>query len=241
MAETETFTGFPAEALAFFKDLAENNNREWFEAHKRVYLDRVVSPAQQFVVALGERLHELSSDVRYDTRTNGTGSISRIYRDTRFSADKTPYKTHLGMYFGVAGSKRDQGGGYFVHLDVTGGVIYTGVHGFTKPQLEAFRQAVLDETRGASLEAAIAEVTQSGVYTIGGETLKRVPAGYNPYHPRAHLLRYTALYAHSPRIDPEVVTSPQLIDVCYAHCWAMLPLHLWLAPVASGDAASQPA
>jgi uncharacterized protein (TIGR02453 family) len=239
MAETEAFAGFPSEALAFFKDLAENNNRDWFEAHRQVYLDRVLSPAQQFVVALGERLHALSPDIRYDTRTNGTGSIARIYRDIRFSADKTPYKTHLGMYFGVPGHKRDEGGGYFIHLDATGGVVYTGVHGFTKPQLEAFRRAVLDETRGVGLEAAIAEVAGRGTYTVGGETLKRVPVGYDPHHPRAHLLRYTALYAHSPRIDPEVVTSAELVDVCYAHCWAMLPLHHWLAPVAHEDAAVQ--
>jgi hypothetical protein len=65
--------------------------------------------------------------------------------------------------------------------------------------------------------------------------------GYDPQHPRAHLLRYTALYAHSPRIDLDIVTSPELVDVCYAHCWTMLPLHLWLAPVVGETVIAGPA
>jgi uncharacterized protein (TIGR02453 family) len=228
MSADQAFSGFPANGLLFFQELAENNNRAWFEAHKQTYLDSVVTPAQAFVSALGERLWTLSACITYDTRTNGTGSIGRIYRDIRFSADKTPYKTSLGMNFGPAGSKRGGGAGYMVHMNADGAVVYMGVHGFSKDQLAAYRQAVVDEAFGTSLEAAIAAVTETGVYSVGGETLKRVPAGFDAGQRRANLLRYTALYSHAPRIAPAVVSSPEVVDACFEHCRGMLPLYHWL-------------
>ncbi len=93
------FQGFPAEGLRFLRDLAENNNKPWFEANKELYLAAIQTPAVALVAALGERLHERFPDIRYDARTNGSGSLMRIYRDTRFSADKSPYKTNVAMMF----------------------------------------------------------------------------------------------------------------------------------------------
>jgi uncharacterized protein (TIGR02453 family) len=228
MSTVQAFSGFPANGLLFFQELAENNNRAWFEAHKQFYLDCVVSPAQAFVSALGEQLRLLSADITYDTRTNGSGSIGRIYRDIRFSADKTPYKTCLSMNFGPAGGKRGGGTGYMVHVDADGAMLYVGVHEFSKEQLAAYREAVAGEELGPALVAAITSITQKGPYSVGGESLKRVPAGYDAGMQRAYLLRYTALYAHSAQIAPAVVASPDLVAVCLDHCRNMLPLYQWL-------------
>jgi uncharacterized protein (TIGR02453 family) len=214
--------------LRFFQELADNNNRDWFEKHKQTYVEYVLNPAQAFVVELGERLHTLSDSITYDTRTNGAGSIGRIYRDIRFSADKSPYKTSLGMTFGPAGSKRGEGAGFMVHIDPTGAAVYVGAHAFSKPQLAAYRDAVVDETLGADLEASIAAVTQTGNYHVGGETLKRVPSGYDAGHPRANLLRYTALYAYGPRVAPAVVSTAEVVEACFEHCRNLLPLYSWL-------------
>ena len=94
-----TFTGFPREGIQFLRDIDDNNNRDWFEAHKHIYQTALVEPAQAFIVALGERLQTIAPNVQYDTRTNGSGSLMRIYRDVRFSKDKSPYKNWIGIVF----------------------------------------------------------------------------------------------------------------------------------------------
>ena len=83
--ETQAFDGFPMDALRFLQELSENNDKTWFDANKMRYTDGVIANAPSFVAALGERLQaEISPDITYDTRTNGAGSMMRIYRDTRF-------------------------------------------------------------------------------------------------------------------------------------------------------------
>src|SRR5262249_50222751 len=146
-------------------------------------------------------LQGILSDIVYDARANGSGSIRRIYRDIRFSKDKSPYHTHMGISFWQSGQKRFEGSGFYVHLDATGAEVYTGMYMFDKPLLEAYRQAVIDDVLGEELEDAIASVKQAGNYGVGSESFKRVPAGYDPKHPRADLLRYGALNAGAPHID----------------------------------------
>lgn len=97
--DLQSFSGFPEEGIQFLADLDVNNNRDWFQANKKLFQERLQIPAQQFVAALGVRLLKISAGIRYDTRTNGSGSLMRIYRDTRFSKDKTPYKTNISMAF----------------------------------------------------------------------------------------------------------------------------------------------
>ena len=99
MTNIQNFSGFSQEVISFYNELALNNDRDWFNAHKSVYTEKVLEPAQGFVLAMGERLRMLSPNIIADPRTNGSGSIFRIYKDTRFSKDKTPYKTFLGDLF----------------------------------------------------------------------------------------------------------------------------------------------
>ena len=233
MDTASTFSGFPKQGLQFYRNLAANNNRDWFQVHKQEYLDYVLAPAVDFVIALGERLKTLSKSITYDTRTNGAGSIMRIYRDTRFSKDKTPYKTHLGISFGQGGKKKTESPGFHFHLDADGAALYTGLYMFSKPVLAAFRDAVVDDRLGKELESALAAVGRAGQYEIGGEQSKRVPARYDPSHRRADLLKYKGLYAKSPLIKPAVVSTPELVEVCFEHCRNMLPLQQWLAKVDS--------
>ena len=102
------FNGFLAAGLQFLADLEVNNEKEWFEAHKDVYQSQLLEPATNFITAVGERLQSISNQIRYDTRTNGSGSLMRIYRDTRFSKDKTPYKTAVsGMWWQGEGKKME--------------------------------------------------------------------------------------------------------------------------------------
>ncbi len=233
MSNQPPFAGFPKETLQFLKDLAANNNREWFKAHEEDYRRILLTPAQDFVIALGERMKAISKRISYDPQTNGRGSIMRIYRDIRFSKDKSPYNTNLRMIFWEGGLKKTENPGYYFSMDANEAVLYSGMHMFSKELLETYRQAVLDPDLGKDLEAALEAVKQAGKFEVGGETYKRVPAGYPSDHVRAPYLLYTGLYALSPKIAAQTLTSPDLVEICFDHARKMSPIHQWLVRLIS--------
>jgi uncharacterized protein (TIGR02453 family) len=231
MSETQEFTGFPAQGLQFLEDLKQNNNREWFQAHKGVYTNYVLRPAQNFVPALGERLQTVSDGIAYGNQASGRGSILRIYRDLRFTKDKRPYNTHVRLLFWEGSRKKMENPGFYLVIEPNGGTTYAGMYRFPKPFLEAYREAVMDEELGSDLERVLAALSEAGEYQIGGERYKRVPRGYDAAHERVDLLLYKGLYAEAPGIGREVLMSPELVDVSLEHCRNMAPLHRWLVQV----------
>ena len=233
MSEAPDFSGFPQEGLRFLAGLQENNNREWFEAHKDQYRTQVLAPAQDLVFALGERLkREISPGVVYDTATNGSGSILRIYRDLRFSKDQRPYNPYVRLVFWEGPRKKMENPSFFLRIAPDGVGAYAGIYVFAKPVLAAYRDAVVEDELGPELEAAIDAVKGAGAYTVGGEHYKRVPRGYPADHPRAELLRYNGLWAHTAdAADPAASATPDLVEVCMEHCRNMAPLHHWLVKV----------
>lgn len=225
---TDTFSGFPPQGLQFLADLVENNDREWFNANKPTYQDYILTPAVAFIETLGDRLRFIAPHIQYDTRTNGQGSLMRIYRDVRFSKDKSPYKTWVGIRFWEGAGKGSECPGFFLWFEAGQGGLFAGMYGFSPAMLKVYRQAVVDEELGTELEAAIALVQAAGAYEIGGERYKKVPRGFDAEHPRAHLLKHKALYASSPRFSPKELSSPDLVEQCAAHCENMTPLHRWM-------------
>lgn len=224
----EPFTGFPPEGLQFLRDLAANNERPWFEANKATYLRAVQAPAVALVAALGERLHARFPSVRYDTRTNGSGSLMRIYRDTRFSADKSPYKTTIAMMFSAGQDGKMSTPGFGLQITPEQVELIAGIFAFTAPALEAYRAAVLDETLGAELEQAAAAVRAAGDYPIAGVGYKRVPAGLPAGHPRAPWLMHKGLHVFAPPIARDVAQTPALVEAAFTAFVAMAPIEQWL-------------
>ena len=222
------FSGFPQGYARFFQELAANNNREWFEAHRKDYTRLIQEPAQTFVTTFGERLHDISPDFQYDTRTNGGGSMTRINRDVRFSADKSPYNTHIGMVFWEGGRKRMENSGVFVNISAEGAMLYIGWHIFPDVIINVYRDRVASNGEGSKLESILAAVRKAG-FEVGGEHYKRVPAGYSADHPRADLLKHNGLYVTSSELPPETVSSSQFIDLCFEQVRATAPLLKWLA------------
>ena len=229
---SDSFNGFPAEGLQFLADLEANNERPWFQARKQLYLDKIVTPTIAFVAAMGERLQTISPHINYDTRTNGSGSMMRIYRDVRFSKDKRPYKTHVGIVFWEGSGKKTECPAFYFGLNADGAGAHAGLYGFPKPMLTAYREAVADDKLGSELEAAIAKVQAAG-YQIGGAHYKRVPRGYDKDHPREELLRHNTLTGSGSKMETAVVTSPALLDVCFEHFKNMAPLQQWLVKILS--------
>jgi len=221
------FDGFPKELVTFYQDLSQNNNRDWFNEHKDVYKQYVIAPAQDFVRAMGERLRELSPNVVADTRASGAGSIFRIYRDTRFSKDKTPYKTFMGIFFWEGSRKKTENSGFYFHLEPPKLMLATGIHAFPRPLLEAYRDAVVHSEHGAALVQAVERVSR-GPYQIGGRHYKRIPRGYDATHENADFLLYNGLHASIESDIPEELYTEDIVDYCFDRFKDMYPIHQWL-------------
>lgn len=219
------FPGFPRGCVSFYEELRENNEREWFEANKARYERDVLDPARAFVSAMGSRLQAIAPEIVADARSNR--SIFRIYRDTRFSKDKTPYKTHLGLWMWEGGRQRMECSGFYFHLEPPTLMLGVGVYMFSKPMLEAYREAVDDEAMGEDLTAVVEQVGAAGA-RVGGDTFKRVPRGFPKDHPRADLLRHGGLHAGVEGPIPHAMFGPELVDWCFERYAALAPLHTWL-------------
>lgn len=225
-----TFTGFSAQGIQFLRDLRDNNNKEWFEAHKSTYVETIQQPALALVAALGEQLQSKFPDIQYDTRTNGSGSLLRLHRDTRFSADKAPYKTNVAMIFTPAGQKKMEAPGFGLQITPEEVEVMTGIFQFTKPQLEAYRAAVLDDRLGKALVENVQEFPAKG-YRLDGKTYKRVPTGFDAAHPRAEWLKFSGLYAYPAPLSLELAEGPELITSLMMHFEHMAPLRDWLKQI----------
>jgi len=228
MHEGFPFNGFPRELVRFYEDLDHNNNRDWFNRHKDLYQEFVVAPAQDFVRAMGERLRAIAPDVVADTRMTGAGSIFRIYRDIRFSKDKTPYKTYLGIFLWEGQRKKTENSGFYFRLESDSLMLAAGVHVFPRPVLDAYRDAVVDPDHGPALVRAIKKVTASGPYQVGARHYKRTPRGYDPEHENAEYLLYNGLWASIESDVPEELFTEECIDYCFERFQDMAPIHGWL-------------
>jgi len=208
MARQSYFT--PA-VFTFLKDVAANNNRDWWEDNKDRYISVVREPAKEFIADFGVRLQAMSDHFVADTRTNG-GSLMRPYRDTRFSKDKTPYKTNIGIQFRHEMGRDVHAPGFYLHIEP--GACFAGV-GMWRPETKvtrAIRDAIYqrpDDWRTATRSAAF-----TGTWSIDPgeeEMLKRVPKEYDPEFPFADDLRMKSFTA-GEKLTHKAVTSPDFDD-----------------------------
>lgn len=218
------FSGFSKETVKFLKDLARNNDRGWFKDHKDIFDSVVIEPARGFVDAMGARLMEIAPGVIAEPRVNG--SIFRIYRDTRFSRDKTPYKTHLGIFMWEGEGPRVECPGFYFHLEPPNLLLGVGIHIFSKPLLEEYRNSVVHPGHGQALVTAAMKVSER--YNIGELHYKKVPRGFDKDHQFAQFLLYNGLTAWMQTPIPEEVYSERIVDHCFEVFEEMAPLHYWL-------------
>lgn len=220
-----SFEGFSKETLKFFDELANNNTKAWFEANRSLYDQYVLEPARGFVDAMGQKLHDLSTRINAIPKVNQ--SLFRINRDTRFSHDKSPYKTNLGIWFWEGTRKRMECSGFYFHLGDGKLMLGTGTHLFSKELLKLFRDAVMDRRRALSLGAAVKEVSEKG-YIIGGRHYKRFPRGYDASHRQVEFLLFNGLTARIEEDTPKELFSHSIVEYAFSHYKKMYPLHEWL-------------
>ena len=166
---------FSPQLFAFLRDLEAHNEREWFNANKARYEQEVKEPALAFVEDIGYRLPDVAPHLTADKR-----SLFRIYRDTRFSKDKTPYKTHVGIYLRHARSAEADTAGLYLHLAPDSVFMGAGIWHPGTPALKRIRDALV--ARPGEWREAVAAVGPT--WTLAdGESLKRPPQGYKADHP----------------------------------------------------------
>lgn len=171
---------FTSATFSFLRDLAANNNRDWFNAHKQRYEDTVREPALQFVRDFEPHLESISPHFRADDRKVG-GSLFRIYRDVRFSKDKSPYKTYTGVQFRHAAGKDAHAPGFYLHLQPRSLFVGFGIWHPDGPTLGKIRAAIVDDEEGWR-QTMRAPAFTSG-FELAGDTLKRAPRGVAADHP----------------------------------------------------------
>ena len=235
---TSTFSGFQPDAIQFLADLAANNERDWFQPRKAEFERLLKTPLEDLCVALEEQFRARDIPLHADP----VKSPFRIYRDTRFSKDKSPYKTHLAASFGWAGDGVDAAagrshtenvhasGGYF-HLQP--GEIYVG-GGVWHPDsawLTAFRQRIVDNLAGFQAIVEAPEFKgEFGKVGDDGESLKRVPPGFPADHPAADLLRLKNV-TFGRRLADSDATSSELPVIIADSFAAGTPLMRYLATI----------
>ena len=204
-----SFTGFPVAALDFYDDLEVDNTKQFWAAHKHVYDECVRAP----MVALTD---ELAAEF-------GPAKIFRPYRDVRFRADKTPYKTHQGAFVAVA-----EATGWYVEISPRGVMLAGGFYHASPPRLAAYRAAAAHDTYGAELERVVGSLRTRGL-EVGGDRLKTKPRGYDVDHPRIDLLRHRSLTVSRSLGFEQVIHEPGLVDVVRTEWRRMRPLVEWAA------------
>jgi uncharacterized protein (TIGR02453 family) len=215
------FNGFPKELYTFLSDLKKNNNRDWFNANKDKYIQFAKDPTMAFIGAMKDRLHDISPSYVADTRANG-GSMFRIYRDTRFSKDKTPYKTNIGCQFRHSAGKDAHAPGFYLHLQPGENFAGGGIWMPPTPVLAKIREAI-DRNPGEWRQIRDYIGKSKYLRFAEGEKYKRPPRGYDADHPFIEDLKLKTYFANRSFTDREV-TSRAFIDGIVATFQDLTPL-----------------
>ena len=174
------FTGFNKEGIQFLSDLFQNNNKLWFDQNKLTFKNKLELPSKAFLSAMIEKLDTIC-DLKLE------GKIFRIYRDVRFSKDKTPYNTHLRMSFTIPGKKSSPA----LMLSIEHNknlVLGCGIFEFSKEDKDTYREFITDDKMAFEFDKIIEDI-KNNKYKIDIPSYKKIPAGYDESHPRANMLK----------------------------------------------------
>jgi uncharacterized protein (TIGR02453 family) len=221
---------FTPKLFAFLRDLADNNDRDWFKAHKSEYVANVQEPALDFINDFAKPLKSISTHFVADSRTVG-GSMFRIHRDTRFSKDKTPYKSHTGIQFRHFLTRENvHAPGYYLHLEPRN--VFVGL-GLWRPETRVayeIRNSIVDD-RGRWKRATRSKAF-STVYSLEGDSLKRPPSGFDADDPLIEDLKRKDFIA-STRLTQSYVTSTTFMEDYTALCKKGSPFMRFLCEAVS--------
>jgi len=212
------FPGFSPEAIAFLRGLERNNKREWFHPRKHIYEEHVRAPLETLVNAINAGFAEFAP--RYVTPVKK--AVFRIYRDTRFSKDKRPYKTHIAATFYLQNLSKAAGPCFYFHFTPKELLVFAGVYMPEREELLAIRNLLAERhqefgqlLRGSALRKFMGE--------LQGEQLSRVPKGFDADHPAEALIRHKQWFLEST-LNGSVVSSPRMLPEITNRFRAAMPM-----------------
>ena len=192
----------------FLSQLERNNSREWFQAHKDSYRQEVQEPLLGFIADFAEPLAAISPRFVADPRPTG-GSMFRIYRDVRFSQDKSPYKTHAAAQFRHQEGRDVHAPGFYVHLEPENVFVGAGLWHPDGSTLAAVRDAIVEHPERWS--EVVSEPGFVAAHELGGDRLKRAPRGYDPDHPLVEYLKCKDFVAFQNLTESDAL-APDFLD-----------------------------
>jgi uncharacterized protein (TIGR02453 family) len=214
------FQGFPAEAVTFLRSLKRNNKREWFQPRKHLYEQHLKTPMQELVAALNTEFAKFAPDYVSEPKK----AVFRIYRDTRFSADKTPYKTHIAAYF----ARRGHGpvglgtGGYYFSISTDQIEVAGGIYHPTPDVMLLIRTHIAENHR--EMRGILAnKKTRKLLGDLKGSELQRIPKGFDAAHPAADLIKKKD-WILDVSLDASLATSSKLYSEVAERFRAVTPL-----------------
>jgi uncharacterized protein (TIGR02453 family) len=224
---TTAFAGMPDEGLAFLEDLEERNTKDFFDANRQVFRDQVQAPFAALVEAAADRLRRSVPDL-------GPPKVFRIYRDLRFSRDKTPYKTSMSASVpsrpGEDGGGPGVGTGFYVNVGPAGLYTASGLYHPDRADLQRVRAAVADPGSGPELEAIFRRAAAKGLEPWL-DPLQRMPKPWPADHPRAALLKARSLVLNRQHDRAPWLQTAELLDHLVADWKVMIPFNRWLERV----------
>lgn len=220
-----TAARFKPELITFLKQLKKNNNREWFQENKDRYESEVREPLLKFIEAFEPRLTKISPHFVANPSKVG-GSLFRIHRDTRFSRDKSPYKTYAGVQFRHGRAKDVHAPGFYLHIEPNQAFIGVGIWHPDSDTLKLLRDAIVENP--AKWKRAKSAKDFTAEFELAGDSLKRAPKGYDPDHPLIEDLRRKDFIAVTKLKDKDLV-APAFLDRFTKTCTAATPFMRFLA------------
>lgn len=220
------FSGFSKQTIKFLNDLKKNNTKQWFEENRDIFNNHFMPEAQLFVIAMGEKLQKIAPDIMAIPKTDK--SIFRLYRDVRFSKDKTPYKTHLGILFWEGPLKKLENPGFYFHLESDRLFLGSGIYMLPKNVIQTYRESVVHDVHGESFIKAIKKVQKKPEYKIGWKQYKKTPRGFDENHKNAEYLLYGGIGFEYEEKLPDIIFTKDILDYVYEKYKDMLPIHQWL-------------
>ena len=213
-----SFPGLPAEALKFFRALEKNNNRDWFEKNKQSYVENVRGPMEALATTISAELTRFAPAYATEPKK----ALFRIYRDTRFSSNKTPYKTNAGALFFNASLGKTEAAGFYFEVNAKYLGVAAGCYMPDAQKLRAIRTHLLDNHK--RFDRLVKERGLVAVFgPIQGDKLSRPPKGFPLDHPAVEWVKHKNWY-YWQELDAGIATTPEVVAAVVSRFKRALPV-----------------
>jgi len=219
------FNGFTKEGTEFLKKLDKNNSKVWFENHRHIWEKTILSPNKAFIEDMGETLQIIVPTIKALPKVSG--SLFKIYRDVRFSKDKTAMKDKIGLLFWQGLGHRMQSSSFYMHYTKENYFIAAGIRSFKSPLLKTYREYIKHEKHRDSLHLILEELKSKG-YNYSPEKYKRVPKDFTGDESHLYLTKFDSMFSYIEYELDDIFYSVELLDKLFKIYDDMKDLQTWV-------------